>query len=85
MGLANDLGNALSAFSGALVAQNGQQEVPKGQVPISEANLINEGLLGLVYDVATAPVSYAKGPTKVATVQGLGSYQSEANPPQETP
>lgn len=77
MGLANDLGGALSAFSGALVAQSGQQEVPKDAVPVSAANLINEGLLGLVYDVGTAPVSYAKGPSEVPPIQSLTSLQGQ--------
>lgn len=80
MGLANDLGAAYSAFSGALVAQSGQQEVPKGQMPATQANLVNEGLLGLVYDVGTAPVSYAKGPTKIATIQALNSFKNEPEP-----
>lgn len=77
MGLANDVGAAFSAFSGALVAQNSQQEIPKGQIPVSQANLVNEGLLGLAYDVGTAPVSFAKGPTKIATVQALNSFKNE--------
>jgi hypothetical protein len=77
VGLANDLAGALSAFSGAVVAQNSSQEVPKDVIPVTQSNLINEGLLGLAYDVGTAPVSYAKGPTKIATTQALNSFQSE--------
>ena len=75
--MANDIGKALNAFSGAIVAQNGQQEVPKSAIPVSASNLINEGLLGLTYDVATAPMSFAKGPTKIASVQALNSFQNE--------
>lgn len=75
--MANDIGQALGAFSGAVVAQNGQQDVPKGTIPVSQSNLINEGLLGLVYDVATAPMSYAKGPSKIAPIQALNSFQNE--------
>jgi hypothetical protein len=77
VGMASDIGQALSAFSGAVVAQNGQQAVPKGQIPVSQSNLVNEGLLGLVYDVATAPMSYAKGPSKIAPIQALNSFQNE--------
>lgn len=77
MGLASDLGQALSAFSGAIVAQSRQQGVPKGSTPVSQSNLVNEGLLGLAYDVATAPMSYAKGPTKIASIQALNSFQNE--------
>jgi hypothetical protein len=77
VGLASDLGSALNAFSGAVVAQQGQQEVPKGTTPVTQSNLANEGLLGLAYDVATSPVSYAKGPTKIATIQHLNSFQNE--------
>jgi hypothetical protein len=80
VGLANDIGGALSAFSGALVAQGGQQEVPKDTVPVSAANLINEGLLGLVYDVGTAPVSYGKGPSDVRPIQALASMQDQPEP-----
>jgi hypothetical protein len=77
MGLANDVGSALNAFSGAIVAQTGQQEVAKTITPVTQSNLVNEGLLGLAYDVGTAPVGFAKGPTKIATVQHLNSFQSE--------
>lgn len=80
MGLANDVGAAYSAFSGALVAQGNQQEVPKGQMPATAANAFSEGLLGLAYDVGTAPVSFAKGPTKVATIQALNSFKNEPEP-----
>lgn len=77
MGLANNLGNALDAFSGAIVAQANKQGVPKGASPVTDANGINEGLLGLAYDVATAPVSYAKGKTGVTPIQALNSFQNE--------
>jgi hypothetical protein len=77
VGLANDIGKALYAFSGAVAAQSSQQEVPKGTTPVTQSNLVNEGLLGLAYDVGTAPVSYAKGPTKIATTQALNSFQNE--------
>jgi hypothetical protein len=77
MGLANDVGAALSAFSGAIVAQSSKQVVPKGTMPITDANTNNEGLLGLVYDVATAPTSYGKGKTEVSPVQALSSLQSQ--------
>ena len=77
MGLANNIGQAMDAFSGAVVAQTNQQEVPKGTVPVTQSNLINEGLLGLVYDVASAPKSYAKGPTSVVTTQALNSFKNE--------
>jgi hypothetical protein len=46
-------------------------------MPVSASNLINEGLLGLVYDVATAPMAYAKGPSKIAPVQALRSFRNE--------
>jgi hypothetical protein len=78
VGLANDLGEALDAFSGAITAQSAQQEVPRGQMPTTAANGVNEGLLGLVYDVATAPVSYAKGKTDVPPIQSLGALQSQS-------
>lgn len=77
MGLANDVGAALSAFSGALVAQNTQQEVPQGQVPVTSANALNEGLLGLAYDVGTAPMSYGKGKTDVPPIQSLTALQDQ--------
>lgn len=77
MGLASDVGQALNAFSGAIVAQSGQQEVSKGVTPVTQSNLVNEGLLGLAYDIGTAPVGYAKGPTKIATIQHLNSFQNE--------
>lgn len=84
MGLANNLGNALYAFSGAISAQSSQQAVPKGTTPITDANTSNEGLLGLAYDVATAPVSYGKGKTGVTPVQALGSFQNEPQTAQQT-
>lgn len=77
MGLANDLGKALMAFSGAIVSQSNQTGVPKVSVPVSDANSINEGLLGLAYDVGTAPVSYAKDKTEVPPVQALSSLPNE--------
>jgi len=77
VGLANDIGKALTAFSGAIVAQSNSQEVPKGSTPVSDANLVNEGILGLAYDVGTAPVSYAKGKTGVPPVQALNSLPNE--------
>lgn len=77
MGLANDIGTALSAFSGAIVAQTGSSDVPNGSIPTSGANQVNEGLLGLAYDIGTAPVSYAKGKTDVAPVQALASLPNE--------
>lgn len=75
--MANDIGAALNAFSGAIVAQSGQQEVAPHITPVTQSNLVNEGLLGLAYDIGTAPVSYAKGPTKIATVQAMNSFQNE--------
>ena len=81
MGLANDIGNTLYAFSGAITAQSNKQAVPKGQMPTTAANAATEGLLGLVYDVATAPVSYGKGPTDVPPVQALTALQTQ---PEET-
>lgn len=83
MGLANDLGSALNAFSGALVAQSNQQQVARHITPVTQANLVNEGLLGLVYDVATAPPSYAKGPSGIAATQALNSFQNEPTPDTE--
>lgn len=77
MGLANDVGKALSAFSGAITAQASSQEVPKGSVPVSSANTSNEGMLGLAFDVGTAPVSYAKGKSEVPPVQALAALPSE--------
>lgn len=77
MGLANDIGVALSAFSGALVAQNNGQEVAKGSIPVTSANAVNEGLLGLAYDVGTAPRSFAKDKTEVPPVQALTSLPTE--------
>lgn len=77
MGLANDIGEALSAFSGALVVQNNKQGIPAGVVPVTDANALNEGLLGLAYDVGTAPVSYAKDKTEVPPVQALTSLPTE--------
>jgi hypothetical protein len=77
VGLANSIGEALSAFSGAVTAQTSQQEVPNGSVPVTAANLANEGILGLAYDVGTAPVSYAKGKTDVPPVQALSSLPNE--------
>lgn len=77
MGLANDVGRALSAFSGAVVAQKNAQGVPKGSIPVTDSNLVNEGLLGLTYDVGTAPISFAKGVSEVAPIQALGSLPTE--------
>lgn len=77
MGLANDIGQALTAFSGAVAAQSSSQEVPKRSVPVTEANTANEGLLGLAYDIGTAPLSYAKGVTEVPPVQALAALPNE--------
>lgn len=75
--MANDIGRALTVFSGAITAQGHQTGVPNGAVPVTDSNALNEGLLGLAYDVGTAPMSYAKDKTDVPPVQALTSLPTE--------
>jgi hypothetical protein len=71
-GMANRIGDAYTAFSGAIANQGNGQAVadPKGQGPATAANQITEGLLGLSYDVGTAPIGYHTGPQGEITLPG---------------
>jgi hypothetical protein len=71
-GLANRVGDAYTAFSGAIANQGSTSAVadPKGQGPATAANNVTEGLLGLAYDVGTAPISYHTGPQGEITLPG---------------
>lgn len=71
-GLANRIGNAYDAFMGAVANQGNQQAEadPHGSAPATAANQITEGLLGLAYDVGTAPIGYHTGPQGEITLPG---------------
>jgi hypothetical protein len=71
-GLANRIGDAYTAFSGAIANQGSNSAVadPHGNGPATAANQVTEGLLGLAYDVGTAPIGYHIGPSGEINLPG---------------
>lgn len=76
-GLANRIGNAYESFAGAIANQGNQAAVtdPRGPAPATQANTITEGLLGLAFDVGTAPASWHRGPQGQIELPGHHGYE----------
>lgn len=76
-GLANRVGSAYEAFAGAIANQGSGSAVtdPRGPAPATAANNVTEGLLGLAYDVGTAPTSYHAGPQGQIELPGHHGYE----------
>jgi hypothetical protein len=85
MGLANSVGTALDAFSGAVAVQSGADQAAgrakndQWYQPVTAANGVTPGLLGTAYDVGTAPTMTAQagGPAN-AQIPGSQTQASAA-------